>query len=55
MEATTSLAIRPAMVERGRKMGSGVAKSNQRDRMGSAMDDMPDTHGGRRSVAAGRL
>nr|AAM08611.1 Unknown protein [Oryza sativa Japonica Group]AAM08824.1 Unknown protein [Oryza sativa Japonica Group] len=54
-EAMTLLAIRPAMAERDRKTGPGVAKGDRRDRRGSVMDGTPDARGGRGSAAARRL
>jgi hypothetical protein len=54
-EATTSLAIRPAMAERDRKTGPGVAEGDRRDRRGSAMDGAPDARGERgREASDGR-
>nr|BAD15941.1 hypothetical protein [Oryza sativa Japonica Group]BAD16134.1 hypothetical protein [Oryza sativa Japonica Group] len=43
-EAASSLAIRPAMAERDRKTGPGVAEGDPRDWRGSAMDGAPDAH-----------
>ena len=53
-EATTSLAIRPAMAERDWKTGPAVTEGDRRDRRGNAMDGMPDARGDRGSAAAGR-
>ena len=53
MEATTSLAIRPAMAERERKTRPGVAEGDRRDRRGSTMDGTPDARSERGSTAAG--
>ena len=53
-EATTSLAIRPTMVERDRKTRPGVAEGVRRDWRGSTMDGASDARGERRSAAAGR-
>jgi hypothetical protein len=54
VETMTSLAIKPAMAERDRKTGPGVAEGDRRDWRGSAMYGVPDARGECGSAAAGR-